>query len=89
MTIRKEKFNTNILKIGTSLRTLRKRKGLTIAQFAEKVDLSEKIISNYENGKNIISIESIIKIYQSKVYAPLTLTELFDILIIQIYEEND
>lgn len=86
MTERTYIFNNNLLKMGKALRTLRQRKGLTISEFAEIVNLSDRIISNYENGKNLITIESIIKIYRSDVFTPLTLSELLDILIVNIYE---
>ncbi|RLU52460.1 XRE family transcriptional regulator [Streptococcus iniae] len=70
----------------TRLREMRKKKNLTISKFSELINLSDKIISNYENGKNLITIESIVKIYKSNVFYPMTLTELLDILVVSVFE---
>lgn len=85
MTIRKEKFDNNLFKMGDSLRKLRENRHFTIEQFAEKTDLSTKTIGNCERGLNFLSIESIVKIYRSNVFN-LTLSELLEVLIVQIYE---
>lgn len=87
MTIRRNQFNGKLLEIGRRLRSLRKQKKLTISQFAEVIDLSTKMVSNYENGKNVMTIETIVKIHRRKVFEPKTLGELFEILVISIYED--
>lgn len=87
MTIRKQLYNEKLVKVGIALRAIREKKGLTIAQFAEEVDLSDRTISNYELGKNYMTIESIVKITESPV-CDFTLTEILDILIVQIFEDR-
>lgn len=88
LTTRKNKYNKTLIDMGEALRTLRKQRNLTISQFAEIVDLSDKIISNYERGMNAITIESIVKIYRSNVFAPKTLSEILDIIVVQIIENE-
>ncbi len=89
MTERRNKNNLKLIAMGKSLRTLRLNKNLTISQFSEQIDLSERMISNYENGKNVLSIETIVKIDRSGVFGPLKLRDLFDILVFSIYEDID
>lgn len=82
--------NTFDLNVGNNLRTLRQMHHLTIDAFAEKVHLSSRSISNYENGNNTITIESLVKIYESNIYREsfTSLNELFDALINSAYMQS-
>lgn len=73
--------------MGKQLKFLRKQNNLTISQVAELLDLSDKIISNYENGYNYITIETIIKIYKTNAFGNRDLNELLQIFIIDIFED--
>lgn len=70
---------------GKQLRKLRKLSGLTITDFSEHLNLSPKIISNYENGHNRLSTASIIALYESGILYNYDLAELFQILVIEPY----
>lgn len=82
--------NTFDSNVGKNLRILRKKYNLTIENFAEKVHLSSRSISNYENGNNTITIESLVKIYESNIYREsfTSLNELFDALINSAYMQS-
>ncbi|WP_239773091.1 helix-turn-helix transcriptional regulator [Mammaliicoccus sp. I-M36] len=71
--------------MGRKLRLLRKKEELTIEELAEKLDLSSKIISNYENGKNKMTIDTIIKIDRNMVFEDKSLEELVQIFILDIF----
>ncbi len=49
-------------KIGKFLRELRKQKGLTQEQIAEKFNVSNRTISRWENGYNMPAIDILIEI---------------------------
>lgn len=78
-------INDPFAKMGVKLRELRKLHKLTINQLAEALDLSDKIISNYENGHNRMTIETIIKIYRSEVFGYMDLEELLNIFVMDIF----
>ncbi|CZQ80405.1 helix-turn-helix domain-containing protein [Trichococcus collinsii] len=78
--------NDRISQMGKQLSGLRNKERLTIEELAEKLDVSSRMIYNYENGYNVISIEVIVKMYERKVFKDRTLEELADIFIIQIYK---
>ena len=87
MTKRKEMTkNDRISQMGKQLSGLRNKERLTIEELAEKLDVSSRMIYNYENGYNTISVEVIVKMYERKVFKDRTLEELVDIFIIQIYK---
>ena len=65
---------------------LRQIEGLTIEELAEQLDVSSRMIYNYETGSNAISVEVLVKMYERKVFKDRSLKELVDIFIIQIYE---
>ena len=50
------------VKIGKFLRELRKEKGLTQEQLAEKLNVSNRSISRYETGNNMPDISLLIEI---------------------------
>lgn len=50
------------LKIGDKIRKLRAEKGYSQEYFAERLNLSQKTISNMENDKSTISVETLKKI---------------------------
>ncbi|SFM14305.1 Helix-turn-helix [Salibacterium qingdaonense] len=72
--------------MGDQLRLLREYNGMTISELAEKIDVSNKMISNYENGYNRITIETIVKIYNNEAFGNMELEEIFRILVINIFE---
>lgn len=87
MTKRKEMTkNDRISQMGKQLSGLRNKERLTIEELAEQLDVSSRMIYNYENGYNTISVEVIVKMYERKVFKDRTLEELVDIFIIQIYK---
>ena len=49
-------------KIGKFLKELRKRKGLTQEQIAEKFNVSNRTISRWENGHNMPDLDILIEI---------------------------
>jgi len=79
-------LNDPYYEMGSKLKKLRKEHGMTIADLAERIDLSEKIISNYENGYNRMTIETIIRIYNFETFGPRSLEELLQIFILEIFE---
>lgn len=78
--------NNRLYSMGTMLGKLREHDNMTIEELAESLGVSTRMIYNYENGKNIISLEMIVKIYERKIFTNRTLEELVDIFIIQIYK---
>ena len=48
--------------LGERIRELRREQGYTSAVLAEKADLSERFLSDVENGKKGISTETIVKL---------------------------
>lgn len=74
------------VQMGFKLKELRQLNGLSISELAETVDLSEKSISNYENGYNRITIETIVTIYQQKALGERELEELLEIFIVDIFK---
>jgi transcriptional regulator with XRE-family HTH domain len=60
------KFTAVMVKIGNKLRGLRNEKGLSSAQVASQLDISEVTYRRYENDKtfpDIFTLEKIAKIY--------------------------
>lgn len=87
MTKRKKmSLNDRISKMGRRLYQLREIEGLTIEELSEQLDVSPRMVYNYETGSNALSIEVIVKLYERKVFKDRTLEELVDIFIIQIYK---
>lgn len=83
----KKKFSKFDIEVGKTLRRLRKNKHFTIEEFAELTNLSPKTISNYENGKNTLSIATIIAIHESEEYSDQDLIDLFQLLIEDNYHK--
>ena len=52
----------NVQRIGVKLRIARQKAGLSQSQLAEKANLSTQSVSNFENGKAKMSIESFLSI---------------------------
>lgn len=77
-------------RVGSKIKELRKNANMTIDEFSEATNLSHRTISNYENGKNTISIQSLIKIYESIPFHDKynNLDELFTALISSSYYEE-
>lgn len=65
----------NQQKIGAFLKELRKQKGLTQEQIAEKFNISNRTVSRWENGNNMPDLDVLIEISD---YYDVTLRELFD-----------
>lgn len=80
--------NDKFIKMGEALRILRKKENLTINKLSETLNKSEKIISNYENGYNHMTLETIITIYESDFLNDYSLEELLHIFIIEIFEKD-
>lgn len=78
--------NDPYLQMGIQLRNLRKKEGYTIEELAEILNVSSKIISNYENGYNRMTLDSILNIYYSEFAADLDLSTLSEIFIIDIFK---
>ena len=64
----------NQVKIGRFLKELRKKKGLTQEQIAEKFHVSNRTISRWENGNNMPDLDVLMK-YQ--IITKLTYGKLF------------
>ncbi|HLQ82502.1 MAG TPA: helix-turn-helix transcriptional regulator [Pseudogracilibacillus sp.] len=79
-------LNDPYVEMGKKLRLLRKYHHLTISDLAERLDLSDKIISNYENGYNRMTIETLVLIYDSEAFGQIDLEELLQIFILDIFE---
>ncbi|MBX7021116.1 XRE family transcriptional regulator [Providencia rettgeri] len=58
--------NTNVtIYIGTYLKHRRKAVGLTGAQLASRLNISQQQVSRYERGKNSITIQGLLDILQA------------------------
>ena len=87
MTVRnKIAANDRVIQMGNQLKELRKFERMTVEELSEKLDVSPRMIYNYENGNNILSIEMIVRIYEINVFKERSLEELVEIFIIQIYK---
>ncbi len=65
----------NQQKIGAFLKALRKQKGLTQEQIAEKFNVSNRTVSRWENGNNMPDLDILIEISD---YYEVDLRELLD-----------
>lgn len=65
----------NQQKIGAFLKVLRKQKGLTQEQIAEKFNVSARTVSRWENGNNMPDLDVLIEISD---FYEVDLRELFD-----------
>lgn len=65
----------NQQKIGNFLRELRKQKGLTQEQIAEKLNVSNRTVSRWENGNNMPDLDILLEISD---YYEVELRELLD-----------
>ena len=62
MTIRKEiEANDRIIQMGDRLKALRNIEKLTVEELAERLEISPRMVYNYENGSNVLSIEIIVR----------------------------
>lgn len=52
----------NALRVGTTLRTLRRQRGLTTAEVGERTGMAQQSISRIENGRHNISFSTLEKI---------------------------
>ena len=50
--------------LGRKIRELRKRKGLTQSEFADKIEACERNVSKIECGKNFVTAEKLAKIME-------------------------
>ena len=48
------------MEIGKTIQDLRKRKGLSQEELAEKIDVSRQAVSKWENGSSVPDVEKII-----------------------------
>lgn len=69
---------------GIALYQLRKTLNLTQETFAERIGIDAKSISNYENGRTRLTLDTIFRIYQSKV-TDRSLEELLQVLVVDVY----
>lgn len=58
-------------KIGAFLKVLRKQKGLTQEQIAEKFNVSSRTVSRWENGNNMPDLDVLIEIANSGLLRPV------------------
>ncbi len=87
MTIRKEiEANDRIIQMGDRLKALRNIEKLTVEELAERLEISPRMVYNYENGSNVLSIEIIVRMYEKNIFEGRSLEELLEILVIQIYK---
>ena len=85
MTIRKEiEANDRIIQMGDRLKALRNIEKLTVEELAERLEISPRMVYNYENGSNVLSIEIIVRMYEKNIFEGRSLEELLEILVIQI-----
>jgi len=80
--------NDPFSKMGGKLRILREQHNMTISQLAETIQVSNKTISNYENGHNRMTIETLIKLYNTRAFGEFELEELLQIFIVDIFIEK-
>lgn len=90
MTNRKDIFNPKLKRMGDTLKALRKKNGLTIARLSEITDISEKMIGNYENARNLMTIDTIVKLYYSKAFEnrDRNLADFCTLFIVDIFENK-
>lgn len=87
MTIRKKiEANDRIIQMGDRLKALRNIEKLTVEELAERLEISPRMVYNYENGSNVLSIEIIVRMYEKNIFEGRSLEELLEILVIQIYK---
>ena len=55
-------------KIGKFLKELRKKKGLTQEQIAEKFNVSNRTISRWENGNNMPDLDILTPVYNFLIF---------------------
>ncbi len=66
------------------MREFRQHFNKSIAEFSEECSISPRQLSNYERGKNIPSIDSLVKMSQNEeIKAEYTLEDLFRILVVE------
>lgn len=65
----------NQIKIGEFLKELRKEKGLTQEQLAEKLNVSRRTVSRWETGNNLLDLDVLIEMAD---YYEVDLRELLD-----------
>lgn len=82
--------DTNILEIiAEKLKFLRTQNNLTIDQLADQAQISERMYGNYENARNLITIETIVKLFNAQVFDDhLDLEDLIQVLIIDSIKES-
>lgn len=81
-------YDDPYFRMGRRLKEMRENRCLTISQVAEAIDVSNKTISNYENGHNRMTIETIIRINKSNLFEDLDLDELLRVFIVDIFERS-
>jgi UDP-N-acetylglucosamine 1-carboxyvinyltransferase len=50
------------LKVGQQIREARKAKGMTQKELGEKLGVSESVVTNYESGKQNLTLETLQKV---------------------------
>jgi transcriptional regulator with XRE-family HTH domain len=70
-----EKTEETLANIGKNIRSLRKSKGWTQEQLAEKAGINDKEVSHIEQGRRNITIETLIKISSSLGLPPSSLLD--------------
>lgn len=70
--------------MGGRLKELRLKQQLTLEELEERVNISSRMLGNYERGDNVITIETIIKLYNAQVFDDyLDIEDLVQVLIIE------
>ena len=70
-----KKTEETLANIGKNIRSLRKSKGWTQEQLAEKAGINDKEVSHIEQGRRNITIETLIKISSSLGLPPSSLLD--------------
>ena len=70
--------------IAERIKELRLNQNLTIDQLSDQTQISERMYGNYENARNLITIETIVKLFNAQVFEDhLDLEDLVNVLIVE------
>jgi transcriptional regulator with XRE-family HTH domain len=89
MTVRRRGYEPKLFEVGQRLVSLRKTKQLNQEKFAEATGISVRQIRNIETGASMLTLETLIKMHLSKVFDDKSLSELFEALIVPVYDPTD
>lgn len=74
--------------IAKRIKELRVNQNLTIDQLSDQTQISERMFGNYENARNLITIETIVKLFNAQVFEDhLDLEDLVNVLIVEPIKE--